>query len=188
VNDIAIFGRGQVGRTDTLNLVKKHIDAITGGFRLIIPLEQDQSSAALWVAEWAQVQGHPYNVVYVDGLVFDDRQDSVCESALREVRTANIDKELANAKTLLVAMDDDEATALVVESALSDGARAFDLTDSLAELELDPEDDEQPSPAEPPLTVFVEEPSTTLAEIRATLLRVEAVLDQLSSSLGTIRA
>jgi len=191
MEDIAIWGRGQVGRSAVLDLVDNYTKGLDGGFRLIIPLEENQSKSALWVAEWAQVQGHPYNVVYGEDMEFDERQDSVCESAIREVSGADIGSEIVNAATHLVAMDDDDETVAAIEAVLKSGSRVYDLTDSMAEFELEPEadedDEEEYTEGGVFPTIYVEA-APSLSEILTILKRLEASIDNLSSRLRTIKA
>jgi len=183
--DIAIWGQGHVDRADVLNLVKEYTKDIEEGFRFLIPISEPQSKAALWVAEWAQVQGHAYYIF--DDLAddYNERQTSVMDSAVRETVSLNLVQDMVSATgsgVVLAAMDEEEATETFLDGALRRGARAYDLTDALAELVLedeDEEDDDIPNDGSFPTVLVEAAADPTLTEILSALERLERKVEAL---------
>ena len=181
--DISVFGHGEVLRATLLEQVSNVVSSTEGGVRFIIPISEPQSKAAMWVAEWAQARNHPFNVVY-DIENVDERQDSIMESAVREIESTGLINDMVRSNrsgTYLVAMDDTDATSALVEAGIRAGARAYDLTDQLGELVLDGTETESDEPEvvpEPfPVIRVHDEVSTDMGDFLARLTRIEEKLD-----------
>lgn len=188
MKNIMIAGHGKVPRSDVIKNIEKYTGDIEGGFRLLIPISQEQSRSALWAAEWAQTRSHPYNVI-IDAEELDERQDSVVQSSVRESSaddaTAEAVKSIDRGSCLLIAWNDDEESEKIVTAALSRGASVYDLSDMselTSEDEDDPEVEEESDDDDFPTVYVQDETSEILRDIQRQLAAIEKKIDDLTNN------
>lgn len=197
---IAVLGNGSIPRATIISNVEKYTSDIEGGFQFLIPLSEDQSKAALWVAEWAQVKDHAFNV-WIGNTDLDERQDAVAQSSVRETTCDNPEQTIANSlnaeSTLLIAWDESPEAEKFVLSALQRGVKVYDLADmtemiddeALATGE-DPEDEEDDFDTGGDFpTVYVEEGvSERFEDTKSLNKKISRILDDANAKIARLIA